>query len=141
MRTKTLSALKSSPKREVAFIEPMECLAVPKIPEGPLWVYEVKLDGYRAVGVNPKQGKATLFSRRGLSFDRKFPDVSKALETLPRGTVIDGSLHSTTLAVLISICSRIHESRLRAFASTFSICCTRKVRTLRIFAFSNDATS
>ena len=92
MRTKTLSALKSSPKREVAFIEPMECLAVPKIPEGPLWVYEVKLDGYRAVGVNPKQGKATLFSRRGLSFDRKFPDVSKALETLPRGTVIDGEV-------------------------------------------------
>jgi ATP-dependent DNA ligase len=63
-----------------------------KTPRRALWVYEVKLDGYRAIEVNPKQGKPALFSRRGLSFDRKFPDVSKALETLPRGTVIDGEV-------------------------------------------------
>ena len=30
------------------FIEPMECLAVPKLPNGPQWFYEIKLDGYRA---------------------------------------------------------------------------------------------
>jgi hypothetical protein len=30
--------------REVAFIEPMECLSVPKLPDGPEWVYEIKLD-------------------------------------------------------------------------------------------------
>jgi len=70
----------------------MECLAVPKIPEGPLWVYEVKLDGYRAIAVNTSQGKPALFSRRGKSFDRKFPDVFNALATLPRGTVIDGEI-------------------------------------------------
>ena len=29
------------------FIEPMECLPVEKIPEGDLWTYELKLDGYR----------------------------------------------------------------------------------------------
>src|ERR1700730_19354953 len=104
MRTKTLSALKSSPKREVAFIEPMECLQVPKIPDGPLWVYEVKLDGYRAVGVNPKQGMAALFSRRGKSFDRKFPAVSNALATLPADRSQTAKwLHSMTPAVLISI--------------------------------------
>jgi hypothetical protein len=28
----------------------MECLAVPKIPNGSEWVYEIKLDGYRALG-------------------------------------------------------------------------------------------
>src|ERR1700687_1951941 len=92
MRMKPSSAPKSFPKTDAAFIEPMECLAVPKIPEGPLWVYEVKLDGYRAVGVNPKQGKPALYSRRGKSFDRKFPDVSKALACLPRGMVIDGEI-------------------------------------------------
>jgi ATP-dependent DNA ligase len=70
----------------------MDCLPVPKVPEGPLWVYEVKLDGYRAIGVKRTQGKLHLFSRRGKSFDRKFPDVSKALATLPRGTVIDGEI-------------------------------------------------
>jgi ATP-dependent DNA ligase len=35
--------------REAVFIEPMECLAVPKLPDSPEWVYEIKLDGYRAV--------------------------------------------------------------------------------------------
>src|ERR1700676_5065608 len=92
MRMKPASAPKSFPKTDAAFIEPMECLAVPKIPEGPLWVYEIKLDGYRAVGVNPKQGKPALFSRRGKSFQRKFPDVVQALATLARGTVIDGEV-------------------------------------------------
>src|ERR1700730_2402713 len=92
MRAKTFSALKSLTKTEVAFVEPMECLPAPKIPEGPLWVYEIKLDGYRAVGINPAQGKPRLYSRRGKSFDRKFPDVSKALAALPPGTVIDGEV-------------------------------------------------
>jgi len=83
---------KSSPKKDASFIEPMECLPVPKIPEGPQWVYEVKLDGYRAIAVNTNQGKAALFSRRGKSFNKKFPDVFNALATLPPGTVIDGEV-------------------------------------------------
>jgi bifunctional non-homologous end joining protein LigD len=29
----------------------MECALVSKLPEGPDWTYEVKLDGYRAIGV------------------------------------------------------------------------------------------
>jgi len=62
MRDKVLPALKSLPNKQASFIPPMECLPVPKIPEGTLWVYEVKLDGYRAIRVNPKQGKPTLFS-------------------------------------------------------------------------------
>jgi DNA ligase D-like protein (predicted ligase) len=70
----------------------MECLSVPKLPEGPLWVYEVKLDGYRAIGVNPEQGKPTLFSRRHITLDRQFPEVAQALTTLPGGTVIDGEV-------------------------------------------------
>jgi len=70
----------------------MECLPVPKIPEGPLWVYEVKLDGYRAIAVSRNQDKPALFSRHGKSFNKKFPDVLNALATLPRGTVIDGEI-------------------------------------------------
>ena len=30
---------------EAAFIEPMECLAMAKLPDGRGWVYEIKLDG------------------------------------------------------------------------------------------------
>jgi|ERR1700730_14014675 len=101
---KAVPGSKSLLKKEPSFIEPMECLQVPKIPDGPLWVYEVKLDGYRAVGVNPKQGMAALFSRRGKSFDRKFPAVSNALATLPAERSSTAKwLHSMTPAVLISI--------------------------------------
>jgi hypothetical protein len=41
----------------------MECLAVPKLPDGPEWVYEVKLDGYRAVKIDSK-GKLSLALHR-----------------------------------------------------------------------------
>lgn len=51
--------LDSLPQREAAFIEPMECLAVPKLPDDPEWVYEIKLDGYRAVALN-SNGKLSL---------------------------------------------------------------------------------
>lgn len=43
--------LGSLPKRKADFIEPMDCASVPKLIDGPGWVYEIKLDGYRAVGV------------------------------------------------------------------------------------------
>lgn len=41
------------------FIEPMECLPVPKVPEGDQWTYELKLDGYRLGAVKTK-GLVTL---------------------------------------------------------------------------------
>ena len=40
--------LRSLPTRDPAFIEPMECLAVAKLPEGAQWVWEIKLDGTAA---------------------------------------------------------------------------------------------
>ena len=54
------------------FIEPMLCLAVEKLPEGPAWQYEVKLDGYRAIGVRTKGG-IELWSRN----KRDFSGVSR----------------------------------------------------------------
>lgn len=43
--------LNSLPSMDAAFIEPMKCLAVPKTPDGPNWVWEIKPDGYRGVAV------------------------------------------------------------------------------------------
>ena len=40
-----------SPRIGAKFIEPMECLAVSKLPEGSQWLWELKLDGYRAIAV------------------------------------------------------------------------------------------
>jgi DNA ligase D-like protein (predicted ligase) len=83
--------LKSLPHRAAAFIEPMECLAVTKIPDDPAWLYEVKLDGYRALAVN-SNGTVNLFSRRRNSFNRQYPLVYKALSDLPENSVIDGEI-------------------------------------------------
>jgi hypothetical protein len=36
--------LDSLPLREAVFIEPMEYTPVQNVPEGPPWIYEIKLD-------------------------------------------------------------------------------------------------
>jgi ATP dependent DNA ligase domain len=63
------------------FIPPMECLEVHRIPEGNLWQYELKLDGYRAIAVKQNED-VDLFSRNGTPFNSKFPSVVQALQKL-----------------------------------------------------------
>ena len=78
-------------QRTARFIEPMECLPVEKIPEGDLWTYELKLDGYRLIAVKTG-GNVTLYSRRGSDLSERFKEVTAALAILPDETVIDGEL-------------------------------------------------
>src|SRR6202008_3874150 len=78
-------------KTEASFVEPMECLSVSKLPEGLEWLWEIKLDGYRALAVRARTG-LTLFSRRRKSFNRQFAHIVDALADLPEGTVVDGEL-------------------------------------------------
>ena len=79
------------PNAPISFIESMECLAVPMLPDGPEWTYEIKLDGFRLEAVKTA-GNVTLFSRRGNILNLKFPYVAEALTKLPDNTVIDGEL-------------------------------------------------
>jgi DNA ligase D-like protein (predicted ligase) len=81
----------SLPRREAAFVDPMECLAVPKLPEGPEWLYEIKWDGYRALAINC-EGKLSLYSRNRKSFHRQYVQVFEALRELPPNTVLDGEI-------------------------------------------------
>lgn len=83
--------LEPLPIRTAAFIEPMEALSTGKLPDGPEWVWEIKLDGYRALAVKTESG-VTLYSRRKESLNRQFPYIVEALADLPSGTVIDGEV-------------------------------------------------
>lgn len=84
----------SNPSRllhAAGFIEAMECLPVTKLPEGPDWTYDIKLDGYRLEVVRAG-GETTLYSRRQNVFTQKFHYIATALDRLPDGTVLDGEL-------------------------------------------------
>src|ERR1700722_9843413 len=84
-------AQKRVPPKQAGFIETMDCLPVAKLPEGPEWTYEIKLDGYRLEVVRTA-GKTTLYSRRQNVLNQKFPYIATALQDLPADTVIDGEL-------------------------------------------------
>lgn len=56
------------------------------------WIFEIKWDGYRALGYHPKHGRHALVSRNGLGFDAKFPDIVAALDTLPCSAIVDGEV-------------------------------------------------
>jgi ATP-dependent DNA ligase len=55
------------------------------------WEYELKLGGYRALGI--KTGaEVQLRSRNNNDFASRYPTIAKALRALPRETVVDGEL-------------------------------------------------
>jgi bifunctional non-homologous end joining protein LigD len=86
-----MQRLESLTRCEAAFIEPMECLAVTTLPEGSAWLYEIKLDGYRALAIN-SNGNLSLVSRNRKSFSRQYPYIVEALTDLPENTVVDGEV-------------------------------------------------
>jgi DNA ligase D-like protein (predicted ligase) len=78
-------------KAKAAFIEPMLLLRTEKLPDGPEWVRELKLDGYRALAFK-SGGKVHLRSRNDNDFNVRYPGIVKALARMPDDTVIDGEV-------------------------------------------------
>jgi bifunctional non-homologous end joining protein LigD len=73
------------------FIRPMLLLPASELPEDDAWLYEVKLDGYRAVAFKTG-GQVHLRSRNDSDFTRRYATVSAALRNLPDESVIDGEI-------------------------------------------------
>jgi len=91
MPTKPKHKLTSLPQKDAAFVEPMECMAVSKLPDAAHWIWEIKIDGYRAIAVK-SDDNVNLYSRTRKSFNRQFSHIVEALADMPSGTVIDGEL-------------------------------------------------
>ena len=69
----------------------MLLLRTDSLPSGNQWLYELKLDGYRAIAFT-RDGRPHLRSRNDNDFSTRYPGVVKALANLPDDTVIDGEI-------------------------------------------------
>jgi ATP-dependent DNA ligase len=70
----------------------MEAKLVAELPSGPQWQYEPKFDGFRCLAFKDG-GEVDLRSKAGQPFNRYFPEVVAALESLDASTfVLDGEL-------------------------------------------------
>ena len=77
------------PESDTAFT-PMMAKLEPKVFDDEDWIYERKLDGYRAIGYTGK--KARLISRNNIDFSHKYQKVTEALEQIGDDAVLDGEL-------------------------------------------------
>jgi len=74
----------------MSFIEPCLPTISRLVPTGPGWVYEIKHDGFRFLGV--RQGKRVrLFSRGGHDWSKQLPAIVDAMQALPvTSATLDG---------------------------------------------------
>ena len=79
------------------FVDPAQCQLMlagiaPKPFSAPGWIFEIKYDGYRALG-SRVHGQASLRSRGGEEMAETFPEIARAVAALPyERVVIDGEL-------------------------------------------------
>jgi bifunctional non-homologous end joining protein LigD len=73
------------------FIEPMKARLVSELPTGS-WLYEMKIDGYRALAFKAGKG-VRLMSRNRIDFSDNYPRVVDSLKLLPaKDAIIDGEV-------------------------------------------------
>jgi bifunctional non-homologous end joining protein LigD len=75
-----------------AFCEPMLATLVETAPERKDWLYEIKYDGYRAL-IAADGGNVRVYTRSGLDWTAKFPQVAKAVAVKKfRGVLLDAEI-------------------------------------------------
>lgn len=55
------------------------------------WLFEIKWDGYRAIG-SKKSSDVQLHSRNGLDFTTKYPPITEAMHAFTHDVVVDGEV-------------------------------------------------
>ena len=82
------------PKKQLPdFVAPMQASSVKEPFDSPDWIFETKLDGYRAIAVIDSTGKARIWSRNHLPLESKFAIVAAADNHLKlRSTILDGEI-------------------------------------------------
>jgi bifunctional non-homologous end joining protein LigD len=100
----------------------MLLLRTDSLPNSEQWLYELKLDGYRAIAFR-RDGVVHLRSRNDNDFGGRHPGVVKGLAKMPDNTVIDGEvMRSTMTGVPHSTLSRTMVQRQLRSSTTCSTC-------------------
>lgn len=73
------------------FIKPMLATAVDNPFSSKDWLFELKLDGYRAIA-EIKKGRSLLYSRNGLSLAKHYPAIFAALKKIKNEAILDGEI-------------------------------------------------
>ena len=82
----------SQRRRSSGFIEPCQPSKVARPPSGPLWVHEIKHDGYRLM-VRRDGARVRCFTRGGHDWAGRFPAiVDAALRLKAQSFLIDGEV-------------------------------------------------
>jgi DNA ligase D-like protein (predicted ligase) len=72
--------------------KPQLAALVKKAPQGPEWLHEIKLDGYR-MHARLNAGRVKIITRRGNDWTQKYPTVANAIAGLPaQDAYLDGEL-------------------------------------------------
>jgi len=75
-----------------AWVKPRLAALVKKAPDGPDWLHEMKLDGYR-MHARLDAGRVKILTRRGNDWTQKYPIITKAIAGLPaQNAYLDGEL-------------------------------------------------
>lgn len=84
--------LRQCPKAPVSFIEPMQCKLVGQLPTAGKWLYELKLDGFRALAI--KNGNSIgLISRNKKDLTPRYPELVESIGRLGcKRVVLDGEI-------------------------------------------------
>src|SRR5213075_1526609 len=96
-------------------------------PSGDRYVHEIKFDGYR-VQAHLRGGLATIYTRNGLNWRKRFPTIAAALSQI-RATelILDGEVISANekgAANFSALQDDLSKSRYDRMSITHSTCCT-----------------
>src|SRR5437763_14053356 len=96
MPTKARSAARREPRavpnHPPAWMKPQLAALVKAAPDGPDWLHEIKLDGYR-MHARLDAGRVQILTRRGNDWTGKYPAIAEALAKLPATSAyLDGEL-------------------------------------------------
>jgi ATP-dependent DNA ligase len=90
-----------------SWLMPMLCATADEVPEGPEWVIEGKLDGWRFVCHRTGEGVRAFAGRNGSNYTGQVPYIETALmDLLPPDSAVDGELIGRTWGDVQSVMTR-----------------------------------